>query len=258
MANARNAKSAREKAAELRADAERAAARKRTVIVGFAVLAVLLIAGGAFVGIKTLSQQQADKKAAAVAPPANLYNGISKVGGGQLTGNASAKVTVDVYSDFMCPICKTFEDTNGPILKKYADEGKIALVHHPVAILDRASQGTQYSTRAANAWAAVVNTTPSATDAFAAALFANQPEEGSSGLPDSTLLDLAEKAGANRAAIEPDVTSLRFGGWVSTRTEQFTKTFAPGGTPTVAINGTWLKDLSPEKLTAAIDEALKK
>jgi protein-disulfide isomerase len=254
MSNARNAKSAREKAAAMRAEAEAAAARRRAVIAGVAVLAVVLLAWGVY---WLYAKAQADA-AAKAAPPANLYQGVSTVGGGLLVGNASAKVTVDVYEDFLCPICKDFEAASGPVFKKYTDAGTIAVVHHPVAILDHASAGTRYSTRAANAWAAVMNSSPAAGPAFAAALFANQPPENGPGLPDSTLLDLATKAGANRAAIEPDVTKLRFEGWVTARTDAFTKAFPPGGTPTVAINGTWLKEPSPENLTAAIDAQLKK
>jgi protein-disulfide isomerase len=258
MANARNAKSAREKAAQMRAEAERVAARKRAIVAGLAVVVVILLAVGLTVLFRSLQAQQKAREAAAVAPPANVHNGVSTVGGGLLVGTPDAKVTVDIYEDFICPICKEFEEADGPILKKYADAGQIKIVYHPVAILDRASVGTRYSTRAANAVAAVLNSSPSAAITFHSLLFENQPPENGPGLPDDTLLALAEKAGANRAAIQDDIAKLRYEGWITSTTEKFTKDFPPGGTPTIAIDGKPHKDLAPDKLTAAIEAAIKK
>lgn len=258
MGNARNAKSAREKAAQMRAEAERAAARKRAIVAGIAVVAVILLAVGLTVLVRSLQAQQKAREAAAVAPPANVHNGVSTVGGGLLVGKPDAKVTVDIYEDFICPVCKQFEEADGPILKKYADAGQIKIVYHPVSILDRASSGTKYSTRAANALAAVLNTSPSSAVTFHNLLFENQPPENGPGLPDDTLLSLAEKAGANRAAIQDDVAKLRYEGWITSTTDKFTKAFPPGGTPTVAIDGKQHKDLAPDKLTAAIEAAIKK
>jgi protein-disulfide isomerase len=258
MANARSAKSAREKAAEMQAEAERRAARRRVLVAGIAVVVAVVVAVAATVLVRSLQKQQADKAAEAVAPPANLYNGVSTVGGGVLYGKDTAKVTVDVYEDFMCPVCRKFEIDNGPLLQKYIDDGKIKIVYHIVAILDRASMGTQYSTRAANALASVVNNTPTAALKFHVLLLENQPEEGTSGLPDSTLIDLAQKAGANRSAVEADVKSLHYKGWVSKITENFSKTFPPAGTPTIAVNGTKISDLSGASLVSAIDTALAK
>lgn len=258
MPNARTAKSAREKAAEMRVEAERAAARKRAVIAGIAVLAVVLLAVGATILVRSLQKQKNDREAAATAPPANLFASGSPVGGGLLVGSTTAKVTVDIYEDFMCPVCHEFETADGPVLQKFRDAGTVKVVYHPVAILDRASAGTRYSTRAANAMAAVMNSSPDAATAYHGLLFENQPAEGGPGLPDETLLALAEKAGANRSAIQADVTNLRYEGWVTSTTDKFTKAFPPGGTPTVTINGEKVKDLAPASLTAALDAASKK
>jgi len=258
MANARNAKSAREKAAEMRADTERTATRNRTIVAGLAVILVIVLAAFGTWGFRTLSDQKKASDAAKVAPPANVYTGVSKVGGGLLVGKGGAKVTVDIYEDFMCPICKEFEVADGPILRKYATDGKINLVYHPVAILDRASAGTRYSTRSANLMAAVLNSSPGSALALHDFLFENQPQEGGQGLPDEALLALAEKIGVKQDLIAANVKSLRFEGWVTTTTDKFTKVFPPGGTPTVAIDGQVFKDLEPAKLTAALDAAVKK
>ena len=93
--------------------------------------------------------------------------------------------------------------------------------------------------------------------AFHDALFANQPEENSAGLPDATLVDLAVTAGADRAAVEADITGNRYKGWVTTGTDAFVKAFPPGGTPTAAVNGKQIENPGPTQLTAAIEAALK-
>ena len=64
-----------------------------------------------------------------------------------------------------------------------------------MAFLDRAST-TNYSSRALDAAAAVVDTAPGSFQAFHDLLYANQPEEGSAGLTDAQLLDYAVQAGA--------------------------------------------------------------
>jgi len=249
VTNARSAKSTREKAAELRAEAERQAARRRMFTVGGAVLAVIVVLVGAVTLFRTLQKQQDDKVAAATAPPANLTDG------GILVGKGDAKVTIDLYEDFQCPACKAFEEADATMLRKYATDGKVKLIYRPVAILDRFST-TEYSTRALNAMGAVMNASPTSFLAFHDALFANQPPENGDGLPDATLIDLAVKAGASKAAIEAPITSGKYRGWVTKVTDEFTAKVAQAGTPTVMINGSQVKDLTPDKLKAEIDKAI--
>jgi protein-disulfide isomerase len=252
MTNARTSKTTREKAAALRVEAERQAARRRTVTAGIAVLAVIIVAVGATVLVRSLKKQQDDKVAAATAPPANLYTSTGGAAG-VLYGQASSKVTVDMYEDFMCPACKAFESADSGVLRKYADAGKLKLVYHPVAILDDRST-TNYSTRAANAAATVLATTPAKFIAFHDSLYANQPAENSAGLPDATLIDLAVKAGVDQAQISAPITSGKYSGWVTKVTSDFGKKY--NSTPTVLINGTQVPNLEPTALTAALDKAI--
>jgi len=55
------------------------------------------------------------------------------------------KDEIAVFADFQCPICKSFEDQFGADLEAAAADGRITLSYHPIAILDRYSQGTEYS-----------------------------------------------------------------------------------------------------------------
>ncbi len=249
MTNARTAKSAREKAAELRADAARAEARRRTIVITAAVAAVIAVVVAGVILIKAASDNQKARETAASAPPANLYEG------GILVGNTSAPVTVEVYEDFLCPACKTFEDANATQLSGWVQDGTVKVIYRPVAILDRLS-ADEYSSRSLNAAAAVVNTSPSAFADFHTALFANQPAENGPGLTDAKLIELAVAAGADQAGIEPAITERRYQSWAESMTEEFSqKGFT--GTPTVVVDGQQLEDRSAEALAAAVEAATK-
>ena len=52
---------------------------------------------------------------------------------------------MEVYEDFLCPICGEFEKTGHEQLEQLADQGKVQVEYHPIIILDRF--GT-YSARA--------------------------------------------------------------------------------------------------------------
>lgn len=251
MANARTAKSTREKAAALRLEQERQAGRRRRLTVGVAVLLVLAVLIGAFVLVRTLKNQQDAKAAAASKAPAHLYTTGTGVTG-VLYGKESAKVTVTMYEDFQCPNCKNFEDRDKALLRSDADQGKIKLVYVPVAILDTPTK--DYSTRAASAAAAVVNAAPDRFIAFHDALYAAQPAESSAGLSDSQLLDLAAQAGVDRSTVQAAVTGHAYSGWVTTVTNTFDQKYP--GTPTVLINGTQAQSLDPTALQAAITAAV--
>ncbi|WP_292704486.1 thioredoxin domain-containing protein, partial [Microbacterium sp. 69-10] len=82
------------------------------------------------------------------------------------------KDTVDIFVDFQCPVCNSFEQQFGPELEKAAESGKITLNYHPIAILDRYSQGTEYSSRSAAAAVCVASEQPDKYLAYAKLLFA--------------------------------------------------------------------------------------
>ena len=179
----------------------------------------------------------------------------SAVDGAMVIGQASAPVTVSVYSDFLCPFCGTFEATNGAMLQKYVTEGKIKVAFYPLTFLDRLSQGTQYSTRTANDFVAVAQDAPATALAFSAALFANQPTEGKAGLTDSQIIDLAIKAGVPQTVTDTfkDQTYVP---WTQQITQEAFGANPISGTPTAKINGT---TFTGDLYTAGpLEEAIKK
>ena len=129
---------------------------------------------------------------------------------------------LDTFIDFMCPVCGQFEQVYGEEIQGLADDGTITLGIHPISILDSRSQGTEFSTRAANAMYCVAEADADAATPFMAAMFANQPTEGVAGLTDDQLLEIAavrrrhrdrrvrERRGVRRLSSPPSPRRLRF------------------------------------------------
>ncbi|WP_082608434.1 thioredoxin domain-containing protein [Oerskovia sp. Root918] len=177
-------------------------------------------------------------------------------------GDESAPVTVEVYVDYMCPICGQFEAVNGESLAALREAGSVRVVFHPIAILDRYSQGSQYSTRAASSAALVADRAPDAFQDFHAGLLAHQPQEGTEGLSDAQIADVARAAGvpADVVAELADGGAAEFAPWVATATQAATSDPALAGprgfgTPTIVIDGErWAGDWSDaQSLVQAIE-----
>jgi protein-disulfide isomerase len=156
--------------------------------------------------------------------------------GGIAVGDPGAPVTVEIYLDFMCPYCGRFERANGAELARLIGDRSVRLRLYPLSFLDRASRGTRYSTRTANAVATVADRAPDKVLGFSAALYAHQPAENSAGLTDAEIADLAVRAG-----VPADVAARFAGGtfepWIAAVTDTAFHTAGITGTPTVKING---------------------
>jgi protein-disulfide isomerase len=144
---------------------------------------------------------------------------------------------LDTYIDFMCPICNQFEQVYGAEIESLVEDGSITLGVHPISILDRESEGTEFSTRAANAAYCVASVDGEATLPFLQAMFANQPQERTPGLTDEQILEVAASVGVT--GIESCQSEGTYRGFVAAMTERTPS--QPGsqgiGTPTVAVNG---------------------
>ena len=230
------------RAAAIRAEQERKERRRRTIGVTAAVLVVLALIGGISIAV----QSSRDTTGASATAPAGVVGGYAVP-----VGQASAPVTVDVYEDFMCPVCGELEAAGRSWMQQYADQGKMRLRLHVISFLDRASNGTEYSTRAANAFAVVLDTSgPEVAKKFHDLLFEHQPSEGSDGLSDATLVDLAVQAGADRGAVEKPIDDRQFEQWVKNATDQANKD-GVSGTPTVRVDGETLSDYTTMQDLAA-------
>lgn len=192
------------------------------VVVALVVVAVLVV---------TLSNQSSGPGPDQTPSAANIDSETGAI----LVGDGENRL--DTYIDFMCPVCNQFEQVYGAEIQGLVDGGTITHGIHPIAILDNRSQGTEYSTRAANAMYCVAVADAEAPVPFMNAMFAQQPAEGTAGLTDDQILQIAGSVGVT--GIDACVNEGQYAEFVSAMTDQTpTQPGAQGiGTPTIAVNG---------------------
>jgi protein-disulfide isomerase len=238
---------AREKAAEVRREQERVERRRRNVVVGIVVAVVLLLVGG--IGYAVQSSRDATGETA--APPKGITDQYALV-----RGDADAPVTVTVYEDFMCPFCGQFESASRETLDPLVESGDVKVEYRVVSFLDRYSNGTDYSTRSANALAAVLDTAGTdAAVAFHDTLFEQQPAEGTDGLSDDQLVQHAVEAGATEATVRTPIEERSFEGWVVNGTDAANKDGIVS-TPTVQVDGETLEFTTIDDLMNDLQKAV--
>lgn len=215
---------ARRRAAAAREAQRRQERRRRNLtqaIVGVAVIAIV-------VGIGIAVQASRNKTSGPLVVPTAAVNRT-----GFAVGPSTAKVTVDAYEDFQCPVCREFETQSAATLQQLVTQGKIRLIYHPIAILDRYST-TKYSTRAASASACAADA--GVFPRFHSTLYAQQPPENSAGLTDAKLIQLGQQSGASDASFASCVKSGKYKPWVKSVTDASSKR-GVNGTPTIYVNG---------------------
>ncbi len=224
--------------AKKQAQAQVRAQERRTAVI-WVVIGVILVA--LFAALVAYIVRQSDVAAVGSGdqstPTVASENYGFPVGNTGVVGEGldDSRVRVDIYLDFMCPICGIFEETQGPTLDQLRADGTADVYYHPVSILDRASQGTEYSTRSASAAALIAQESPDHFLDFLKAMFANRPEENTTGLTDAKIQAIAAAAGVPDDVVAK-IPDHAYSSWVRSGTEQ-ASVDGMKGTPTVAING---------------------
>ncbi|GIG38853.1 DsbA family protein [Cellulomonas phragmiteti] len=286
---------ARAKALAMREEQERKAKRTRLIAIG-GLLAAVLVLGGVIFGIVRQGQANAEAYGdvlfaggtentlvpafSAIDTPdvADAAGGVPVSAAGVGTAGED-DVVVEVYYDFMCPWCGRFDVANAGELDALAADEGVTVVYKSIAFLDGNSQGTFFSTRAANAAAAVAAGAPDSYTAFVTAMFANQPDEGTAGIKDARIAEIALEVGVPQSVVDTftetvdgtyevatseDEKETREGTWrryapfVAATTQQAAQDLGGLSTPTVLIDGEkWEGDLySTGPLTQAVLEAV--
>jgi protein-disulfide isomerase len=247
MATNQKKQSKSERAQALMRQQQRKERQRNLLVVGSVVVAVAIIA--VVMVVVSGKNDTTGKAVTASGTPQNLTGAYNVV-----VGKSSAPTTIKVYEDLQCPICQQFEQAAGQQIQAAIADGKIKVDYHMVAFLDRSSS-TEYSSRALNAAMAVLSTAgPDAFLKFHTIAYQNQPAEGSAGVPDSTLIDWAVQAGADKADVTPLIDDNAYHQWVVNATDQMSKDEVTG-TPTVFINGK--KYVSPQDALTAVIAATK-
>lgn len=238
---------AREQARELREAARKKEKRNR-----------ILLQSGIIVGILAVAAVVAIIIVSSVKPPSpgprNMASdGLLIQAGGQVletpalqpgetpaptpSPTSSEVIQIQTYVDYLCPYCGQFEATNAAYLRTLVESGAASLEIFPLAFLDRASLGTAYPTRAMNAFGCVADQQPDSALRFNELLFENQPAEGTAGLTDDQIVELARDAGAKSSAVETCIRDQQFKSWTNAATDRATQLRGVSATPTVFVNG---------------------
>lgn len=223
------------------------------------VLAVVVIGAVAFQSRKQVVDVQGSGIPVAGTGASGVPVVLNKQNGTVVVGKDTAKATLDVYEDFLCPACAQFEKNWASKIDAQVEAGTLKVRYHLVNLLDAQSTPAGYSTQAANAALALAEAKPEKFPAFHATLFSTQPREGGPGYTVDQLVQLGRSLGAgddfeksvrdkafdqtvkanyDRASVDPALQRTHDGQ-------------AYFGTPTVASNGVliaandpdWLADL---------------
>jgi protein-disulfide isomerase len=195
--------------------------------------------------------------------PASADTANATSASGVKVGNQQAPVLVELYEDFQCPICNNLEQ--GGLTKDFDAKIKATTIkvnYHVMSFLDSSSNGNKYSSRAANAGYCAADQSVDAFAKFHDILYGknadgqnNQPAEGSSGRPDSQLIDWGKQAGITSADFSTCVTSDQHKDLVAGVTDAASKR-GVNGTPTVFVNGKQVGKDSSVPTVAQIDAAI--
>lgn len=167
----------------------------------------------------------------------------------------ASRVRLDVYFDFICPYCALLETSQAQMLEELRADGVVDVYYHPLAYLDNASQGTNYSTRAASAAALVAQESPESFVDFVLGLMENQPAEGTTGLTDEQIQSLAAGAGVPDAVVAR-IPDQEYASWVRSASEAASKQGVLY-TPTLGFNGEIQDPTSPDSVQWIQDGALR-
>ena len=243
---------ARAKARALREQRAKGDKRKRFLVTTSVTLAIIGVVAGVAWVIFTYSQEAINNGENAKKVPANVTSlgGVLVGKNLQLVTPAEAAKTnhIVIYQDYQCPICKLFEDPNSAQMRTWADKGLAVIEYHPISFLDGQSLNN-YSSRAANAAFCVANSQPNKFFDVNNALYANQPQENTSGPTDSQIKDTLKSAGVViNSEINQCIDQKRYSNFIGNKTNEafnqnaVTGDTIPGGTPHILVNGvqyTW-------------------
>jgi protein-disulfide isomerase len=177
------------------AQARQAGNNRVAIIVSLVVVGVL---AAVVVGLVIFSSQKekAEAQSSGISVVSAGLAGVPVVleeqSGTVVVGKDGAKTTIDVYEDFLCPVCGTFELRYGGQINEALSSGKLKVRYHVVNLLDAQSVPPGYSLLSASAALSVAKNAPDKFADFHASLFGAQPREGHAGYTADQLVALGK------------------------------------------------------------------
>lgn len=213
---------------------------------------VVVVVGIAVIGGVLLQRYRSNQAAETVVPALTVPGShqypvqFDRTDATVLAGKPTAKNTVDLYEDFLCPVCGQFEATNFANIEKQLESGTIRVRYHMLNLLDNNSNPPGYSAMSANTALAVATADPGKFMDFHYSLYRKQPEEGGAGWTQQQLTSLANRLGVSGPAFDAVVHNKTYNGQINANLnraeadpslQQQTAGGSGFGTPTVLANG---------------------
>lgn len=216
------------------------------ITVAVVVLAALVIGGV----IWTTSSKDSTEGKVIQAQTTTSAPGVveKRDGAAVVVGKPEATKTIDVYADFLCPVCKSFEESFKGQIQEQVNNGILQVRYHMLPLLNQRSDPPGYSLDSANASLAAADA--GKFMAFHDALFKDQPQEGGRGFDKGQLIKLGADVGITDPAF---ALAVNTGAHEQVIKDAYAKTSTdpslqqdfgsgPGfGTPTVTSNGQIVK-----------------
>jgi protein-disulfide isomerase len=217
--------------------------KKDNFVRNLIVVSVVVIV--AFTGVYKVSSNKKVSANASIPKVASAADGYG------LVYNPSAKVTVDIFEDFQCPICQTFEGINNKYINELVTSGKAKVVFHPMTFI-----GPE-SILAAN-MAACAADSGKFLEAHAN-IYANQPAKENSGtMTNNYLFLLGTSVGITDSSFSKCVNDGKYADWTKLVEADAAKR-GVNATPTVFVNGKELdrntQYMDPAKFKKAMTDA---
>lgn len=195
-------------------------------------IAAMVVVAAAVLGGVVYSHALADQPQAG-----GTYTATVQTDGTVVAGGSTAKATLEVYEDFLCPYCKhNLEDPYGKAMTKAIAAGSLRVDYHVLDLLDNETTPAGYSLRAGNAALAAAKAGRFAE--FHAALYDAQPTEGQAGYTNDQLVDIGRKAGITSQQFADQVRSGAFDTEIRSQTDKARDSVNFKGTPTVLMGDT--------------------
>lgn len=204
-------------------------------IIGGVVAAALVVLALVFINLNaTLTPQ---------APP-------SALNAGRVLGKADAPVTIDLYSDFQCPICRRADITIRQLAERYIDTGKAKVVYHNFAFIGQESEWAAQAAECANDQGKFWE--------YASYLFDHQTGENVGAFSKDNLKKFASDVKLDTATFNACFDNNKYANLI-----QQEKVEAQGrnirATPSFYINGQFIEGLLPiDTFAATIDSYVSK
>jgi protein-disulfide isomerase len=211
-----------------------------------AVILVLLLWSGVFNNFFSGKPTASDS----FIPVAPIFTPAAEFSVGRGIGAVDAPVTLEVWTDFQCPVCGAWANGSEPLLyEKYITDGKLRIEHHFFAFLGEesftAAVGAVCADKQNKFWS------------YHSYLFANQHGENEGGFSAPRLRILAGAAGLDLTQWDSCITDTTIRADVEAESAA-ARAAGVSGTPTLKL-GDWMQAGIPAEadIYKRIDAALK-